>query len=405
MPPALPDWTLFFSYLGVCATAGVLLVERRGRGEPLDPKRQIEIRTLLDSMPEMVAIVDATGKIVDANEAAAKLFAIPREQLIGRTVSDITRKIEPGPEKNVVHLERSISARVLSGESILQEPREVRHPQTGATIDLLVSANPIRNDRGEIQGAMLIARDVTELGHLQKRLADIERHQAIGHVAAGIAHDFNNTLQTISQAVSILLLTPDRPAAERKVFLEMIQNAVQRGAEVISRIRDYLRSGTSTLAEVDLRQLIEDAIQLTRPMWQTAQITLRHDLKPVPMVCGNAADIRRVFTNLIINGVQAMPRGGTIALGCEKTTRGVHAWVKDSGVGVSPDVAKRIFDPYFTTKAGGTGLGLSNAQKILLELGGEISFQSEPGDGTQFDIYLPRFVAANPGKRSNSAKQ
>jgi two-component system, cell cycle sensor histidine kinase and response regulator CckA len=395
-------YVFLLSQVSLGVVAGVLLVERRGRHVPLDPRRQIEIRTLLDSMPEMVAIIDATGHIVDTNEAATRLFAIPREQLVGSLVSDLTRKIEAPAEKKVVRFNKSIVVRALAGESVLQEHREVRHPQSGTTVELLVSANPIRTERGEIQGAMLIARDVTELGHLQKRLADIERHQAIGHVAAGIAHDFNNTLQTISQAVSILQLTPDRTAADRKVFLDMIQNAVQRGAEVISRIRDYLRSGTSIVSEVDLCRLIEDSIELTRPMWQTAYITLNRELKGVPTVRGNAADLRRVFTNLIINSVQAMPQGGSITLGCEGTEREVHAWVKDSGPGIPADVKKRIFDPYFTTKAGGTGLGLSGAQKILLELGGQISFQSEPGKGTQFDLILP-VARQSAGKFTNSA--
>jgi PAS domain S-box-containing protein len=396
-------WALLLSQLGLCLGAGVLLVERRGRQGPLDPKRQIEIRTLLDSMPEMVAIIDAGGRIVDANEAATKLFGISREQLLGALISELTRRIEPAPEKKVVRFGRSIVSRAIGGESVLQERREVRHPQTGVAIDLLVSANPIRNERGEIQGAMLIARDVTELGHLQKRLADIERHQAIGHVAAGIAHDFNNTLQTISQAVSILQLTPDRPLAERKVFLDMIQTAVQRGAEVISRIRDYLRSGTSLVVEVDLRRIMEDAIELTRPMWQTSYINLNRDLRHIPGVRGNAADLRRVFTNLIINSVQAMPKGGSITIGCEETDRGVHAWVRDSGPGISAESKKRIFDPYFTTKAGGTGLGLSGAQKILLELGGQITFQSEPDKGTQFDIHLPLSQEESDGRRTTSA--
>src|SRR6185369_2948204 len=195
--------------------------------------------------------------------------------------------------------------------------------------------------------------------------------------------------QTISQAVAVLEMTPTRTAEERKVFLDMIQNAVRRGAEVISRIRDYLRSGTSAIGEVDVCALLNDSIELTRPMWQAAGVTVHRDLKRTRLIRGNSADLRRVFTNLIINSLQAMPKGGHITFGCEDDDRAVHAWVRDTGLGIAPEVRRRIFDPYFTTKAGGTGLGLSGAQKILLELGGNITFQSEQGKGTQFDLYFP----------------
>ena len=382
------------------AIPGVLLVERRGRNAPLDPKRQIEIRTLLDSMPESVVIVDARGMIVDANATASKLSGLPREKLVGMAVGDFAKRMDGDIADNVVKFQKPITARALAGEPVGEERREVKHPVSGEIIELLISANPIRNDKGEIQGALLVARDVTELTELQKRIADIERHQAIGHVAAGIAHDFNNTLQTISQAATVLQMSPDRSPSERKVFLDMIENAVRRGAEVISRIRDYLRSGSSAVASVDVRAIMEDAVELTRPMWQSAKVDVNEQLATCPAVRGNAADLRRVFTNLIINSVQAMPKGGTITVGCEDQDRYSHAWVRDTGMGIDPDVRSRIFNPYFTTKEGGTGLGLSGAQKILLEVGGNISFQSEQGKGTQFDLYLPKAEVVEERKRA-----
>ncbi len=388
---------LDFPSLATCLLGGIMLgsvvvVERRGRRQPLNPRRQIEIRTVLESMPESVAIVNTEGQIVDANNVAVALSGLKREQLIGMTMSDFTRYMGEGePDRNVVKFQRPIISRALAGEVIHDEHRTIKHPPTGAMVQLVVSANPIRSEKGEILGALVVARDVTELANLQQRLADIDRHQAIGHVAAGIAHDFNNTLQTISQAVAVLQMTPDRPVEERKVFLNMIETAVRRGAEVISRIRDYLRSGTNAARDVDVRTLLADSIELTKPMWQSAQgVEVETDLKPTPPVRGNEADLRRVFTNLIINSLQAMLDGGKLTIGCEEKDRSVHAWVRDTGTGISPELRRQVFNPYFTTKPGGTGLGLSGAQKILLGLGGNISFESEPNKGTQFDVYLPK---------------
>ena len=370
--------------------ANVRLVERRGRQQPLDPKRQIEIRTLLESMPESVVIVDSNSRIVDANAATSRLSGLSRDNLISMDVAEFVRHMEGESPTNVVRFERPIIARALAGEPVAEERRTIRDPKTGTPIEVLVTANPIRDEQNHVMGALLIARDVTELKNLQQRLADMDRHQAIGQVAAGIAHDFNNTLQTISQAVAVLEMTPNRTAEERKVFLDMIQNAVRRGAEVISRIRDYLRSSTAAISEVDVCGLMNDAIELTRPMWQAAGVTVERDLKRTPPIRGNSADLRRVFTNLIINSLQAMPKGGRISFGCEDQDRSVHAWVRDTGLGIAPEIRRRVFDPYFTTKSGGTGLGLSGAQKILLELGGNITFNTEPGKGTQFDLYFPK---------------
>jgi PAS domain S-box-containing protein len=403
---ALPDFQLLSRaawLLGATFALGsVVVVERRGRGEPLDPRRQIEIHTVLESMPESVVIVNTEGRIVDANGVALALSSLKREKLIGMMMGDFARYMGEGEQdRNLVKFHRPIVARALTGEVVHEERRSVKHPPTGTPVELLVSANPIRSESGKILGALVVARDVTELANLQQRLADIDRHQAIGHVAAGIAHDFNNTLQTISQAVAVLQMTPDRTAEERRVFLDMIQNAVRRGAEVISRIRDYLRSGTNATREVDVGALLKDAVELTKPMWQSARgVQVVTEWKPTPPVRGNEADLRRVFTNLIINSLQAMPEGGKLIIGCEEKDRKVHAWVCDSGIGINPELRRQIFNPYFTTKPGGTGLGLSGAQKILLGLGGNISFDSEPGKGTQFDIYLPKALKQESGVRS-----
>ena len=395
--------TLFFishlswlSGLSGLALGNVMLVERRGRREPLDPRRQIEIRTVLESMPESVVLVNTQSRILDANSVTQALSGLKREQLIGMSVGEFARYMGEGEtDRKLVPFQKPIVARALAGEVVHEERRVVKHPPTGTSVQLLVSANPIRGENGQILGALMVARDVTELAKLQQRLADIDRHQAIGHVAAGIAHDFNNTLQTIGQAVAVLQMTPNRPAEERKVFLDMIETAVRRGAEVISRIRDYLRSGTNSAQEVDACALLEDAIELTRPLWQSAPgVELDTAFTRTAAVRGNQADLRRVFTNLIINSLQAMPNGGKLQVGCEEKERNVHVWVRDTGQGIAPELSKQIFNPYFTTKPGGTGLGLSGAQKILLGIGGNISFSSEPGKGTQFDIYLPKAPAA-----------
>jgi two-component system sensor histidine kinase AtoS len=257
-------------------------------------------------------------------------------------------------------------------------------------IEAIVSANAIHGPAGEILGALVVVRDITEISMLHRRMEDSDRHLAVGQMAAGMAHDFNNVLDTISQSAALLDLKRDSPAADRQVYVNMILNAVRRGSEMIGRVREYIRGGTGEPSDVDVRAVLDESLDLTRPLWQKyQQLSVRRELEPVPPVRANAADLRRVFTNLIINALQAMPGGGTLTAHCEARNHRVVAWIEDTGLGITADRQKKIFSPYYTTKAGGTGLGLSGSQKIVLAHGGQISFQSEPGKGTRFTVELP----------------
>ncbi len=371
------------------------LVERRGRQEQLTPTRQVEIGTLLESMPDAIVILDANYRIVDLNQAAAKILGGTREQFRDCDLSEAGSKLmNEGSAGNVLRFRRNLLERALKGEQVREERRVIRDPKTGKDIELMISANPICDPSGKAVGALVIARDVTELIQLQSRFSDMERHLAIGQVAAGIAHDFNNTLETISHAVVLLQSSPEPVVEERHTLLRLIQSAVEHGTEIIARIRDYARSGTGELSSVSVRALLEDALEWTDHLrHRRNRVQLVRELKEVPKVRANAADLRRVFTNLIINALQAMPDGGQLIVGTKSEGQRVHMWIRDTGAGIAEEDRRKVFLPYYTTKHGGTGLGLSGAQKIVLALGGDIQFRSESGQGTQFDIYLPSVEA------------
>jgi signal transduction histidine kinase len=214
-------------------------------------------------------------------------------------------------------------------------------------------------------------------------------------MASGIAHDFNNVLNTITQAVAVLQMNPERSFAERASYLAMIDRAARAGAEIIKRVREYVRGGTGELGPVDVSHLVRQALDLTEPMWRKyPNIRIKADLQRVSLVRANGPDLQRVFANLIINALQAMPDGGALAVESEERDGAVYVRVRDTGVGISPEQQKRIFLPYYTTKPQGTGLGLSTAQRTVLAQGGKISFTSEAGEGTTFTISFPAMVSA-----------
>ncbi len=392
---------LLLGFGPVLFAGGIYLVERRGKRESVSPHRHVDISSLLESIPEAALIIDSEFRVVDANTGAAQILGTTREELLQsqvRQLRPILTDVDGDPHNNP----RSIVTRALKGEPVKHERRTI-HLDGADSVDLLISATPMRNERGEVIAALLIARDMTELHALQRRMGDVERHLAIGQMAASLAHDFNNILAAIEQAAYILQTDADKEKDRRSV-VSIIQNAVRRGTEIITRVREYLRTGSGAIGPVDLRQVMSEAAELTRPLWTKANITLRSELQPVATVRANAADMRRVFTNLIINATEAMQGGGQITVTCEDREGQVVATVADTGKGIPPEVRKKIFYPYFTTKMKGTGLGLSGAQKIVLAQGGNISFRTEVGKGTTFIVTMPKANGKSNGGRDSEKK-
>jgi PAS domain S-box-containing protein len=374
--------------------AAILLyvMEGRRKQKKLGHERLVEISTLLESMPEVVFIFDQQGNLVDCNGAAVSFSGLKRKELLGLPLGELARHLGAQANDKPIEFPSLAVTRTLRGESVGNERRVFHPPPDHHRIEAMVSASPMRGEGGEIIGAVVVVRDITEVSLLQQRIADTERHLAIGQMAAGIAHDFNNVLDTIAQATGVLELRAGQKEKEedRKLVLAMIRNAVRRGVEIITRVQEYIRGGTGQQMPVDVRQLVEEALELTRPLWRSKKnLTVSRELKPVAPVLANAADLRRVFANLIINALQAMPEGGQLTLHCEENGGSVLAWVRDTGTGISPEQQKKIFLPYYTTKTTGTGLGLSIAQKIVLSQHGRLSFTSEPGKGSTFKVELP----------------
>jgi two-component system cell cycle sensor histidine kinase/response regulator CckA len=367
----------------------VRLIERRGHDKSeLDPHRQIEISKLIGSMPEAVFILDAQGKVIESNSAAEQMFGLSAAEIRNLRPADISAFLAAEgtaqePKDRVVH-------RALEGDTVQQERRTLVLPGEQGRVEALVSANPIRDDGGRVVGALIIVRDITELTVLQRKMAEAERHNAIGKMAAGLAHDFNNVLDTISQAVSVIEIDTNRPAEERQLVARMIRNAVRRGSEIVGGVRRFLVGMREETNSVDLNEVLEESIELTRPLWQsTHNISIQRMFQPVSPVKANASELRRVFTNLVINSIEAMPEGGTLTVGCEQKPGRVMAFVQDTGLGIPEDKKRHIFSPYFTTKEGGTGLGLAGAESAVHAQRGEITFYSREGWGTRFCLEFP----------------
>ena len=242
---------------------------------------------------------------------------------------------------------------------------------------------------------------LTELRSTQAQAVRQGRLQALGTMASGVAHDFNNALGPILGYSDILLTYPETLDDKRRTtdYLRIINTSAKDAAAVVNRLKEFYRhrEDSEVLQPVDLNQTIGEALSLTQPRWKDmaqakgGAINLLTELhSDLPLIAGGESNLRTVLTNLVLNAVDAMPKGGTLTISTKPHDEWVRIDVSDTGTGMTEDVMTRAFEPFFTTKGeDGTGLGLAMVFGTVERHGGKIDIQSEPGRGSTFSLFLP----------------
>jgi GAF domain-containing protein/CheY-like chemotaxis protein len=245
-------------------------------------------------------------------------------------------------------------------------------------------------------------RALDELRRTQEQLVRMEKLRALGEMASGVAHDFNNILAVILGRIQLLQRRVDDPTLGR--WLGIVEQAALDGAQTVRQIQEFTRVRRDQPTQpVDLNQVVQDAVEMTRPRWQdesqsrAIDVQLSVDLAPLPAIDGQPPELREALTNLILNAVDALPRGGDIRIATRAGGGRVEVVVADTGIGMSDSVRRRVFEPFFSTKGpSGTGLGLAMVYGIVSRHGGEILVDSAEGAGATFTIRLPVGRSAGP---------
>jgi CheY-like chemotaxis protein len=252
--------------------------------------------------------------------------------------------------------------------------------------------------------------DTTEAKRLREELEDTERLRSLGELAGGVAHDFNNLLSAILGRAQLLRQRGFDPATDDD--LAVIEQAALDGRETVLRIQEFSRTRSDRpMSPVNLKEILQGAIEITRLRWKTetekrnVAIRVIRELHDVPPILGNASELREVFVNLILNSIHALPDGGELRLSCGEAHGQVHAEVEDDGEGMSEEVRRRLFDPFFSTKGmGGTGLGMSVAYGIVQRHRGNIKVSSGPGRGTRVVLDFPRATGSSVHAEKSDAE-
>jgi PAS domain S-box-containing protein len=346
----------------------------------------VQYKSLVESSPDSILIVQ-DGIVKFVNLAFAETFGIPESEIAGGEFR-LSRIFDPS------------SAALASGRVSAWEAGEDPAPVEvlGQDANGRTRHLELRGSRIEYQGraaAECLLVDMTESKRLRERLSETEKLRALGELASGVAHDFNNLLGAILGRSQLLRRQGMAPEIDHD--LAVIEKAAKDGRETVRRIQEFSRTRRDKKFEsVDLREIMSDALEMTKTRWKDDALLRQVHIKPalhatdVPPILGNASELREVFTNLILNAIDAMPRGGSLDLSCNSVGEHVVALIADTGVGMTDAVRQNIFDPFFTTKgARGMGLGMSVVYGIVTRHGGRIDVDTALGKGTTFQLEFP----------------
>jgi signal transduction histidine kinase len=235
-----------------------------------------------------------------------------------------------------------------------------------------------------------IQKTTADLSKTEAQLIRSEKLAALGQLAAGIAHEIRNPLTSIN--ILIHSLSENVPSGiPHKEDLKVIEEEIHRINEIVDQFLRFAKPAPPLLKKADVISIFEETLQLLRPQIEKQGIVIQKEFQPLPPILMDREQMKQVALNLLLNAVQAMPEGGTLALRGRNSEDGqwIHISIQDSGMGIPGEDMNKLFDPFFSTKEGGIGLGLSIAHRIIDQHHGKIEVESTPGEGTLFTVWLP----------------
>ncbi len=340
------------------------------------------MEVVLDSLVDGILVVDLDYKLINFNRAADKLICFkvnePSDCIIWDVVedSDIAEFI-----KNVLK----------KGERVTEEEFTLKYSGTIRTIcfDIMPLVK-----KGSIQGTVIIVSDITERKRKEARLRRAESLASLTTLAAGVAHEIKNPLGSIGIHIQLmqksLKLHKSLTAETAGKYLDIINEEIERLNEIIVDFLFAVRPMNTNLELAHINSVVSDLLNFVKYELKNSNIDIHTDLDPnIPKIYMDEKFVKQAILNIIKNAEAAMPQGGILTVKTSEGDGSVHLQIRDTGVGISEENMGKIFEPYFTTKQFGSGLGLTVVYKIIKEHGGEILLESREGEGTTFTINFP----------------
>lgn len=354
-----------------------------------------------DAVPDLIAILDTQHRIVRVNRAMADRLGVAPNKAIGSFCFEVVHHLE-SPPGFCPHLHLLKDGR--------EHQAEVHEPALGG--DFLVTVSPLYNHEGHLSGSVHVAHDLSERKQMERERLRLAKLEAVGVLAGGIAHDFNNVLMGVLGNISLASMASS--ASEAHERLVAAEAACGQAQSLAQHLLTFAKGGAPVKKPQNLKEIVQGVTKMALSGSQSrVELFLPDQLWYVEV---DRSQMEQVFSNLFINADQAMPTGGLIQVEAEnlEVTAGsrlplapgkyVMVTLKDQGIGISPELLERIFDPYFTTKQKGSGLGLATTLSIVTQHGGYIMVDSQLGRGATFRLYLPAQEEAGLPEKPVEAK-
>ncbi len=408
LPVMRKDGSVFYADIGAtfimlggihCSVGTFRDVTERREAEAALRRSEEFVKNILDTVDESFLVMDRDFRIMTANRAYCNSAGLALKGVIGKRCHEITHKTpEPCYEQGE---ECPVLRTFETGETHVSLHR---HPdEKGNILYVETRAFPMRDNSGNVSSVIETITNITEKHLLEEERLKTQKLEAIGTLAGGIAHDFNNLLQGVFGYMSMAKITYDQK--EKSLYmLDQAEKALHMSVDLARQLLTFSKGGNPVKRKIMLQPIIDNSVRFAL---SGSRVDCRIETEgPLSMIEADEGQIGQVIQNIVLNSDQAMPMGGTILI----TSRNVSApregppahlkegnyveiSVKDTGIGIPGQYLPKIFDPYFTTKEKGSGLGLATAYSIIRNHGGVIDVKSELGKGSTFFIYLPAIEA------------
>ncbi len=347
------------------------------------------LNSLVEDAGDAIVALDEQKRVISWNNAAEALYGYKSEEVLGKSISFLIPPNQKGELK-------WIPERVRKGETIRDHETQ-RMAKNGKPVDVSITFSPIQDAQGHFMGFSTIAKDITE----RKRIQELERRQAVseklaatGRMAARIAHEINNPLAGIKSSFELIKSTvhEDHPYYE---YAGRVEKEIERIARIVHQMYDLYRPEQEKDREVDLNQKIRDVVALMESSFRGEKVSVTVDLPKTSVITYLREDsLSQVMLNLLQNALDASSPGDEVKVVTIPANNHIQVSVIDQGCGIPKSVRPQIFEPFFTTKGdsskGQIGLGLSISRSLAEAMGASLDFQSQVGQGTTFQLALPR---------------
>jgi signal transduction histidine kinase len=331
---------------------------------------------IMANLQDGLMLFTRDSRVVLVSASVERFLGRPRRELLGRTAGEI---FTPGSE---------LGGLILDGFH-LQRPIAQAELESSNGKRVQISLDFI-HERGTPIGALLILRDAESVRQIGDEIEMSRRMSASGRLTRGVAHEVKNPINAIVLHLQLLQNKLQQVDPDTRRHMEVIGNEIHRLDRVVQILVDFTRPRDLRIEEIDLKRLLDDVLVLATPDAEQHGVAIVRDLAPGSLTVKVDLDfMKQAILNVVLNGVQAMPEGGTLTISAHSEEDQVITEIRDTGGGIPPELQEKIFELYFTTKQGGSGIGLAQTYQVMQWHYGSVDFISVDGHGTTFRLILP----------------